>query len=142
MVLHAEVIIPTHESGPGAGVRRGVTSSDIFPGGAGAAVLECWNAGLLKSHFTCQRSVSTASAPLPLNRRVALSQHSRWGHWRFSTIAMHGNWIGLVLPLPFCAFVYVRTAIITPFSFWKLTMFETSFQEMHGLSSDRNATEM
>ena len=79
MVLHAEVIIPTHESGPGAGVRRGVTSSDIFPGGAGAAVLECWNAGLLKSHFTCQRSVSTASAPLPLHRRVALTQHSRMG---------------------------------------------------------------
>ena len=141
MVLHAEVIIPTHESGPGAGVRRGVTSSDIFPGGAGAAVLECWNAGLLKSHFTCQRSVSTASAPLPLHRRVALTQHSTMG-----TLAILDYCYAWKLDrfgfAPFCAFVDVRTAIITPFSFWKLTMFETSFQEMHGLSSDRNATEM
>ena len=45
--------------------------------------LECWNAGLLKSHFTCQRSVSTASAPLPLHRRVALTQHSTVGSLAF-----------------------------------------------------------
>ena len=70
-------------AGPGVGVRRGVTSSDIFPGGEEVLEVECWNAGLLKSHFTCQRSVSTASAPLPLHRRVALSQHSRMGSLAF-----------------------------------------------------------
>ena len=44
LVLHGEVIILTHEIGGRGGVEARRTSSDIFPGGAGAGarVLECW----------------------------------------------------------------------------------------------------